>query len=72
MVSRFHWAPLQRRFNMPADYVLLNRINLGLIAVLAGLDATNTWRAIIDEIWGEEPPATGLGRLDAEFRAARR
>jgi len=65
------WAPLQRRFNMPADYVLLMRINLGLMSVLAGLGATNTWRAIAEEFWHAAPPATALGRLDAEFRARR-
>jgi predicted unusual protein kinase regulating ubiquinone biosynthesis (AarF/ABC1/UbiB family) len=63
------WGWLQKRFNMPADYLLLNRINLGLISVLAGLRPTRTWRAIVDEFWDGAPPATELGRLDAAFRA---
>ena len=65
------WAEIQKRFNLPGDYVLLNRINLGLISVLAGLQATNTWRAISEEFWHGAPPSTELGRRDAAFRAAR-
>ena len=65
------WAWLQRRFNMPADYILLMRINLGLISVLAGLHARQTWRAIAEEFWYDAPPSTPLGRRDATFRAAR-
>jgi predicted unusual protein kinase regulating ubiquinone biosynthesis (AarF/ABC1/UbiB family) len=63
------WADVQRRFNMPADYVLLNRITLGLVSVLAALGPTNTWRAICEEFWHEGPPATALGRADAAHRA---
>ena len=65
------WADLQRRFDLPADYVLLQRIGLGLMSVLAGLGATNTWRAICEEFWHDAPPATTLGRADAAFRARR-
>ncbi len=65
------WADMQRRFNMPADYVLLNRIGLGLMSVLAALRATNTWRAICEEFWHDAPPATALGRADAAFRTRR-
>jgi len=65
------WAPVQRRFNMPADYVLLNRITLGLISVLAALGATNVWRTICDEFWEDAPPTTTLGRVDAAYRARR-
>ena len=65
------WASLQRRFNLPADYVLLMRINLGLISVLASLTPTQSWRATSEEFWHDGPPSTALGRLDAAFRAAR-
>ncbi len=65
------WADVQRRFNIPADYVLINRISLGLMSVLAGLEATNSWRAICEEFWHDAPPATELGRQDAAFRARR-
>ena len=65
------WADVQRRFDLPADYVLLQRIGLGLMSVLASLGATNTWRAICEEFWHDAPPATTLGRADAAFRARR-
>ena len=65
------WTDVQRRFDLPADYVLLQRIGLGLMSVLASLGATNTWRAICEEFWHDAPPATTLGRADAAFRARR-
>jgi predicted unusual protein kinase regulating ubiquinone biosynthesis (AarF/ABC1/UbiB family) len=66
------WADLQKRFNMPAGYVLLNRINLGLVSILAGLKATANWRSLCEEFWHDAPPSTELGRRDAEYRASRR
>ena len=65
------WAPLQKRFNMPPSYVLLTRINLGLLSVLGGLEATAVWRNIAEEFWHGAPPSTDLGLLDAAFRARR-
>lgn len=65
------WAALQRRFNMPPPYVMLTRINLGLLSVLGGLHATQIWRGIAEEFWHDAPPSTDLGKLDAEFRRAR-
>ena len=62
------WAPLQKRFNMPASYVMLNRINLGLLSILGGLEATQIWRDIAEEFWHDAPPHTALGKLDAAFR----
>jgi len=66
------WAPLQKRFNMPPSYVLLTRINLGLLSILGGLQATQVWRNIAEEFWHDAPPATALGELDRAFRAGRR
>jgi predicted unusual protein kinase regulating ubiquinone biosynthesis (AarF/ABC1/UbiB family) len=63
------WAPLQKHFNMPPSYVMLTRINLGLLSVLGGLEARQIWRNIADEFWHAAPGATALGELDAAFRA---
>ena len=36
---------------VPRSYVILQRINLGLFAVLGELSATASWRAISEKIW---------------------
>ncbi len=59
-----------RRANVPPAFVVLQRINLGLYAVLAGLRATANWRRIAEEIWPwvGAGPSTELGRADAAWR----
>jgi len=59
-----------KRANVPAEFVILQRINLGLYAVLAGLGATADWRRIAEEIWPfvDAAPSTALGRLEARWR----
>jgi predicted unusual protein kinase regulating ubiquinone biosynthesis (AarF/ABC1/UbiB family) len=61
-----------RRANVPPEFVLLQRINLGLYAVLAGLGATADWRRIAEEIWPfvSAPPSTPLGEADAAWSSA--
>ena len=63
--------PVVRRANLPPSFVVLQRINLGLYAVLAGLGARGNWRRVAGEIWPwvNAPPATELGRAEAEWRA---
>ena len=74
-VRRFFDAtdPVVRRANVPPAFAVLQRINLGLYAVLAGLGATADWGRICDEIypWVDAPPSTDLGRAEAAWRAAR-
>jgi predicted unusual protein kinase regulating ubiquinone biosynthesis (AarF/ABC1/UbiB family) len=71
-VRRFFDAtdPVVRRANVPASFVILQRINLGLYAVLAGLGATGDWARICQEIypWVAAPPSTALGRAEADWR----
>ena len=59
-----------KRANVPPQFVILQRINLGLYAVLAGLGATANWRRIAEEIWPfvDASPSTHLGRLEAAWR----
>jgi predicted unusual protein kinase regulating ubiquinone biosynthesis (AarF/ABC1/UbiB family) len=59
-----------KRANVPPEFVVLQRINLGLYAVLAGLGATANWRRIAEEIWPfvDAPPSTDLGRQEAAWK----
>jgi predicted unusual protein kinase regulating ubiquinone biosynthesis (AarF/ABC1/UbiB family) len=59
-----------KRANVPAQFAILQRINLGLYAVLAGLRATADWRRIAEEIWPfvDAAPSTVLGRAEAAWR----
>jgi len=65
---------IQRSGNVPREYVILQRINLGLYAVLGQLRAKAPWRAISEELWPwvDAPPATELGRQHAAWLAGRR
>ncbi|HEY2302577.1 MAG TPA: AarF/ABC1/UbiB kinase family protein, partial [Acidimicrobiales bacterium] len=62
-----------KRANVPAQFAILQRINLGLYAVLAGLGATADWRRIAEEIWPfvDAPASTELGRQEAAWRHRR-
>jgi predicted unusual protein kinase regulating ubiquinone biosynthesis (AarF/ABC1/UbiB family) len=62
-----------RHANIPPAFAILQRINLGLYAVLGGLRATADWRRIAEELWPfvAAPPSTDLGRAEAEWRAGR-
>ena len=58
---------------IPRSYVVLQRINLGLFAVLGQLSATANWRAIAEEIWPfvQGLPSTPMGHAEAAWRARR-
>lgn len=64
--------PVMRQANVPGPFVILQRINLGLYAVLAGLGSVVDWRAVAEEIWPfvEAAPAGQLGRADLAWRAS--
>jgi predicted unusual protein kinase regulating ubiquinone biosynthesis (AarF/ABC1/UbiB family) len=66
-------SPLAQYVSVPRSYVILQRINLGLFAVLGELGATADWRAIAEEIWPfvQGPPATPMGEAEADWRASR-
>ena len=61
---------IMRAANVPASYVILQRINLGLGAVLGELHATRNWRRLAEELWPfvRREPSTPLGELEAEWR----
>ena len=66
-------SPVAAYVSIPRSYVILQRINLGLFAVLGELSATADWRAIAEEIWPFVlgPPSTLIGEAEAAWRASR-
>jgi predicted unusual protein kinase regulating ubiquinone biosynthesis (AarF/ABC1/UbiB family) len=67
-------SPVAEYVSVPRSYVILQRINLGLFAVLGELSATADWRTIAEEIWPfvQGPPSTPMGEAEATWRAGRR
>ena len=76
IVKRFFDArsPLAPYSDVPRTYAVLQRINLGLYAVLGSLNATANWRRITEEIWPfvNAPPSTPMGLAEARWEAQRR
>ena len=66
-------SPVAAYISVPRPYVILQRINLGLFAVLGELSATADWRAISEEIWPfvRGPAATPMGEAEAAWLARR-
>jgi predicted unusual protein kinase regulating ubiquinone biosynthesis (AarF/ABC1/UbiB family) len=65
--------PVTRFTNVPPMFVVVQRINLGLYAILAKLRARANWRRITEELWPmvDAPPSTELGRREAAWWAAK-
>ena len=66
-------SPIAPYTQVPRSYVILQRINLGVFALLGELTATADWRGIAEEIWPfvQGPPSTPIGRAEAAWRAGR-
>jgi predicted unusual protein kinase regulating ubiquinone biosynthesis (AarF/ABC1/UbiB family) len=75
IVRRFFDArgPLASYSDVPRAYVVMQRINLGLYAVLGSLNATANWRRLAEEIWPfrNGPPSTPVGEAEARWFATR-
>lgn len=74
MVNQFfnpNQSPVVKHANLQPDFVILQRINLGLWAILAQLEARLNWRSMTEEIWPfvDGPPTTELGREEAAWAA---
>jgi predicted unusual protein kinase regulating ubiquinone biosynthesis (AarF/ABC1/UbiB family) len=63
-------SPLAAYANIPRSYVILQRINIGLFAVLGEMAATGDWRALAEEIWPFvlAPPSTPMGEAERAWR----
>ena len=66
-------SPLAAYAKIPRSYVIVQRINLGLFAILGEMNATADWRGISEEIWPfvQAPPSTPLGEAEAPWLASR-
>jgi predicted unusual protein kinase regulating ubiquinone biosynthesis (AarF/ABC1/UbiB family) len=75
IVRRFFDAkgPLAPYSDVPRTYVVLQRINLGLYAVLGSLNATANWRRIGQEMWpfALGPASTPIGEAEARWEHER-
>ena len=60
---------LQKKLNLPPDFVFVNRIQWGVYSILARLEATGNWHRIHREFLQNAAPSTELGRLDRNYRA---
>lgn len=62
-------SPVAKAVSLPSMFVIVQRINLGLYALLARLGATADWRGIAEELWPmvDGPPTTPLGGAEAEW-----
>ncbi len=67
-------SPVAQYARIPRSYVILQRINLGLFALLGDIHATANWRAIAEEIWPfmQAPPSTPMGAAELPWLASRR
>jgi len=65
-------ASVIEQLNMPASFVILDRVVWGVSALLGKLDAAGPWRAMLGEYRDGGGPATALGEHDARWWAGKR
>jgi len=63
------YAHVAKSSNVPPAFVVTQRINLGLHAVLGRLRAQRNWRRIAFELWPfvDGPPSTPMGEAEARW-----
>ena len=64
-------SPIAQYATIPRAFVFIQRINLGLYALLGQLRATGNYRRISTEIWPftKAPPTTSMGEAEADWLA---
>ncbi len=64
---------LLKQLNVPPSFVILQRITLGLMGILAQLEATRNWRGIAEELWPfvDRAPTTPTGEAIEAWRRER-
>ena len=66
--GRTSFGDVMEHAGMPPFLVVLQRINLGLLAILGRLSATANWRRMAIELWpAGGPPSTEMGREEARW-----
>ena len=66
-------SPIAQYATVPRAFVFIQRINLGLYALLGELRATGNYRRVAEELWPfvDGPPSTAIGEAEAAWLAAR-
>ncbi len=66
-------SPIAQYATVPKAFVFIQRINLGLYAILGELGATGNYRRIAEELWPfvQAPPSTAMGRSEAVWLASK-
>jgi predicted unusual protein kinase regulating ubiquinone biosynthesis (AarF/ABC1/UbiB family) len=66
-------SPISQYATVPKAFVFIQRINLGLYALLGELRATGNYRRIAEELWPfvDGPPSTAMGEAEAAWLARR-
>ena len=67
-------SPIAHYATVPKAFVFIQRINLGLYAILGELGASGNYRRISQEIWpfADGAPSTEMGRREAQWLASHR
>ncbi|MBO0855369.1 MAG: AarF/ABC1/UbiB kinase family protein [Nocardia sp.] len=60
-----------RKMNVPSDWAMLSRINMGMYSIFSAMDASVYSREILDVLDGVGEPYTELGRKHVEWARAR-
>ncbi|MFZ9017179.1 MAG: ABC1 kinase family protein [Ilumatobacteraceae bacterium] len=63
-------AAVIEALDMPASFVVLDRVVWGVSAILGKLEVTGPFRAMLLEYVADGPPVTDLGAAEAAWRAA--
>lgn len=65
---------LMKLLNVPPAFVVLQRINLGLMGLMAQMEATRNWRRIGNELWPfvADPPSTPMGEKIEAWRQTKK
>ncbi|MGA0878397.1 MAG: ABC1 kinase family protein, partial [Ilumatobacteraceae bacterium] len=66
-------SPIAQYATVPKAFVFIQRINLGLYAILGELGATGNYRRIAEELWPfvKASPSTEMGRLESSWLATK-
>jgi hypothetical protein len=66
-------SPIAQYATVPKSFVFIQRINLGLYAILGQLGASGNFRRISEELWPmtSAPPSTPMGEAEAVWLAER-
>ena len=64
-------SPIAQYATVPRAFVFIQRINLGLYALLGDLGPTGNYRRMAEELWpfADGPPSTPMGEAEAEWLA---